>query len=143
MDGIFGVGVGELLIVMLVLFVVGGPKNTAKWARELGSLVRQVRQAWAQVMADMEKELGPEGKELMDTARELGQGVRDVATASPAKQLMSETMRMVESSAKTPDDATTPDMNKPTTAAGSGNGNGPSEGDAKYRAWLPPENSKN
>jgi Sec-independent protein translocase protein TatA len=143
MDGIFGVGVGELLIVMLVLFVVGGPKNTAKWARELGGLVRQVRLAWAQVMADMEKELGPEGKELMDTARELGQGVRDVATASPAKQLVSGTMRMVASSTKTPDDATTPDLNTPTTPAGSGNGNDPSEGDAKYRAWLPPENSDN
>ncbi|HVO68655.1 MAG TPA: hypothetical protein VMT24_01335 [Aggregatilineaceae bacterium] len=143
MDGIFGVGVGELLIVVLVLFVVGGPKNTAKWARELGRLVRQVRMAWAQVMADMERELGPEGKELFDTARELGQGVRDVATASPAKQLVSGTIRVVESSANAPDDATTPDVNKPTTAAGSGNGNVPSDGKAKYRAWLPPENSKN
>jgi Sec-independent protein translocase protein TatA len=143
MDGIFGVGVSELLIVVLVLFVIGGPKNTAKWARELGRMIRQVRLAWAQVVADMEKELGPEGKELMDTARELGQGVRDVATASPAKHLMSETMRMVESSVNMPDDATTPDENKPATAAGSGNGNGPSEKDTKYQAWLPPENSKN
>jgi len=143
MDGILGVGVGELLIVMLVLFVVGGPKNTAKWAHELGRLVRQVRLAWAQVIADMEKELGPEGKELIDTARELGQGARDIATASPARQLMSETMRLVESSVNTLDDAAAPDKNAPALTPGSGNGNGSSGESAKYRAWLPPENSKN
>jgi Sec-independent protein translocase protein TatA len=142
MDGIFGVGVSELLIVMLVLFVVGGPKNTAKWARELGRMVRQVRMAWAQVMADMEKELGPEGKELFDTARELGQGVRDVTTMSPGRHLMSETMRMVESSVNSSDD-TAPDKSQSAASTGSANGNGSSEGSAKYRAWLPPENSKN
>ena len=45
MDGIFGVGLAEMLIIGLALFVVGGPKNTAKWAREMGKMVRQVRQA--------------------------------------------------------------------------------------------------
>jgi len=143
MDGIFGIGVSELLIVMLVLFVVGGPKNTAKWARELGRLVRQARMAWAQVMADMEKELGPEGKEILDTARELGQGAREIATASPTKRLMNETMRMVETSVNLSDEATAPEEKKPASPAGSSSGNGSSEGDAKYRAWLPPESSKN
>ena len=33
MDGIFGVGLAEMLIIGLALFVIGGPENTAKWAR--------------------------------------------------------------------------------------------------------------
>ena len=43
MDGIFGVGLAEMLIIGLVLFIIGGPENSAKWARELGRFVRLAR----------------------------------------------------------------------------------------------------
>ena len=45
MDGIFGIGVAEMLIIALALFVIGGPENTAKWARRR-RVMRQVREAW-------------------------------------------------------------------------------------------------
>jgi hypothetical protein len=56
---------------------------------------------------------------------------------------MSETMRMVESSVNPSDEAAAPEEQNPALPAGSSSGNGSSEGDAKYRAWLPPEGSKN
>lgn len=150
MDGIFGVGLAEMLIIGLALFVIGGPKNTAKWAREMGKMVRQVREAWASVMADLENELGPEGKELMDAARELGQGTRDVTSMGRPKRLLGETMKMVESSLdvegnldkpaaladksdKSPTPAPAPETT-PSAAAPSANGDG-----KKYNAWLPPD----
>ena len=151
MDGIFGVGLAEMLIIGLALFVVGGPKNTAKWARELGKMVRQVRLAWAQVMADLENELGPEGKELMDAARELGQGTREVTSMGRPTRLLGDTMKMMESSldveanlAKSEPSAAA----KPTTAqpaakdsAPAPSANGSSNG-KKYTAWLPPDEDK-
>jgi Sec-independent protein translocase protein TatA len=138
MDGIFGVGVAEMLIIGLALFVVGGPKNTAKWAREMGHMVRQVRQAWSQMMADLENELGPEGKELMDAARELGQGAREVSSMARPTRLVGETMRMVESAVDV--DANTA---KPASSTGTPPADQPQKDtatdDKKYAAWLPPE----
>lgn len=145
MDGIFGVGLAEMLIIGLALFVIGGPKNTAKWAREMGKIVRQVRQAWAQVMADLETELGPEGKELMDAARTLGQGTREVASMGRPTRLIGETMRMVESSLDVEtnvdkpiaaaDQPTQPSSDSASPANGHNNGE-------KYTAWLPPDHDQ-
>lgn len=88
MDGIFGVGVAEVLIIGLVLFVIGGPENTAKWARELGRWVRKGREMWAEVMAQLENELGEDGKEIVDAAREVGQEVRGLRSATSPRGVM-------------------------------------------------------
>jgi Sec-independent protein translocase protein TatA len=130
MDGIFGVGLPEMLIIVLVIFVVGGPGNTAKWAREAGRTVRKLRKAWEEMMSDVEKELGPEGKELMDVSRELGRGAYEVRTMSSPARLMSETTRMVESSLADLDNDTPVRPEEPQAGAAQ-----PQE--EKYPAWLP------
>ncbi len=147
MDGIFGVGLAEMLIIGLALFVIGGPKNTAKWAREMGKMVRQVRQAWAQVMADLETELGPEGKELMDAARELGKGTREVASMGRPTRLIGETMRMVESSLDVEANVDKPiaAADQPPKAQPSTDSASPTNGNnhgKKYTAWLPPDHDQ-
>lgn len=147
MDGIFGVGLAELVIIGLVLFVIGGPENSAKWARELGRMVYKARKMWAEVMAQMEQELGPEGKELMDITREIGQGARELRQMSPTRRVLGETMRMVESSVdvnragESQSDAAQaePSSGSSPDAAGT-SGNGKSEQRQKYGAWLPPKN---
>ncbi len=96
MDGIFGIGIPELLIIFLLLFVVGGPANTAKWARELGKQMRKLRQVWAQMMAELENELGPEGKEIIDATRELSQSAYEMRKMNAPRKLMEETVRMIE-----------------------------------------------
>lgn len=96
MDGIFGVGVSEIIIVLLILFVVGGPENTVKWARELGRWIRKARQMWTSVVKELESDLGEDGKEILDAARELGKGVQDIRTMQPARKLLSETSHAVE-----------------------------------------------
>ncbi|MEB2288946.1 MAG: hypothetical protein OZ934_12615 [Anaerolineae bacterium] len=146
MDGIFGIGLAEMVIIALALFIIGGPANTAKWARELGRFVRKARQTWAGVLADLEQEVGPEGKELMDVARELGHGARDVTHMNPARQLMSETLRAVEGATAThevrspaaarplaPGAAESP----PSTAGAEPAA--PAGDTPRYPAWLPPD----
>ena len=147
MDGIFGVGLAEILIVGLALFVVGGPKNTAKWARDLGRMVRKAREAWAQVMAEMEAELGPEGKEIMDAARELGKGAREVAVMSPTKRLAGETLRLVESAVDIEDNTADVDAPPSGQADESAPPSPPGESDSsvnepKYTAWVPPQGKR-
>jgi len=136
-DGIFGVGVAELIIVGLALFIIGGPENTAKWARQLGLWVHKARQAWAQVMADMEREMGPEGKEIMDAARQLGQGARDVTNLNPTRRLMGETMRQLEGALDLEEKPTPTPAAPPPAAGGAPGANGSSPD--RYRAWQPPD----
>jgi Sec-independent protein translocase protein TatA len=137
MDGIFGVGLGEILIVVLVIFVVGGPNNSAKWAREAGRTVRKLRKAWEEMMADMEKDLGPEGKEIMDVTRELSRSAYEFKNASSPTRLMKETTSMVEKSFADPARAK-PASNGSSTASTTSSEN-KQDTDTKYQAWQPPD----
>ncbi len=144
MDGIFGVGLPEMIIIALVMFVIGGPENTAKWAREAGRTLRKVRKAWDDMMVEVEKEMGPDGKELMDVTRELGRSARELRSVSSPTRLMSETARMLDvpsagsatapaKAAATESQATTPSSN------GTDSGTSDSSDDSKYRAWQSPK----
>lgn len=152
MDGIFGVGVAEMIIIALVLFIIGGPENTAKWARQAGRYVRQMREMWAEFVKDIETELGPEGKELMDVTRELGQGASEFRRATSPRRLVADSARYVESLARdsepsparksaaaadaeqNPAPANTPvsTPEPPATAA-------TEHSNDRYRAWRPPD----
>lgn len=157
MDGIFGVGLPEMLIIALVLFIVGGPKNTVKWAHELGVWARKARESWSKVVAEMEQELGPDGKEVFDTARELGKGAREMRHMNPLKNAVNETLRLTEKSidadeveappqVKTPvltSSATSPVSTAPAAPKNGTSSNGASEStENKYPAWLPPDTTE-
>jgi sec-independent protein translocase protein TatB len=131
MDGIFGVGLAEMIIIGLVLFIVGGPRNSAKWAREAGRTMRKVRRSWDQMMAEFEKELGPDGKELMDVTRELSRSAQDLRGVSSPKRLLSETARSLDVLASEIEGKSIPVL-KADTEKTSSNGQ-------KYQAWLPPD----
>lgn len=135
MDGIFGVGLAEMLIVGLALFIIGGPENTAKWARQMGRWVRQARQMWADVMAEMERELGPEGKEIMDTARDLSKGARDVRNMNPTRRMVSETSRMIQDAV----DIRQADEPAPSSVTKTADDTASNNGQKAYQAWLPPD----
>jgi sec-independent protein translocase protein TatB len=96
MNGIFGVGLAEIVLVLIVLFVVGGPEHTARWAREVGRWIGKVRRAWDELVAEIESDLDDDGKDLLDAARELNRGVHEVRTMSPTRQLVATTLREVE-----------------------------------------------
>jgi len=125
MDGIFGVGLAEMLIIGLVLFIIGGPENSARWARELGRFVRRARQEWAKIVSELEGELGTDGREAIEALRELGQEVREVRTLP--QQVVRDALTLEEPAAA-PDDAADEQGAADAT-----------ETPPVYTAWLPPK----
>ena len=56
----FGVGLPELAVILVVAVVVFGPDRLPEFARQAGRLVRQVRQFTQAARDDIRSELGPE-----------------------------------------------------------------------------------
>ena len=56
----FGIGVPEFLVIVVVALVVFGPDKLPDFARQAGRMVRQVRQLSRQARDDIRAELGPE-----------------------------------------------------------------------------------
>jgi Sec-independent protein translocase protein TatA len=132
MDGIFGIGFAELVIIALVLFVIGGPTNTVKWARELGRMVRKARELWREVITELEKDV-PGTQEVVNTMADLSQNVREI-TAAP-QRMVSDTLRIAEVSPSPKEELqTTTKAAAPPVSQVAASANG-----KRYAAWLPPE----
>ena len=52
----FGVGISELLLILVVAFVVVGPERLPKIARSLGRGLYEIRRATEEVREEIEKE---------------------------------------------------------------------------------------
>jgi sec-independent protein translocase protein TatB len=57
---VFGVGLPELAVIMVVAVLVFGPDRLPDFARQAGRLVRQVRQFTQAARDDIRSELGPD-----------------------------------------------------------------------------------
>jgi sec-independent protein translocase protein TatB len=63
----FGIGFGELLVVVLVIFLVNGPDRLPEMARKLGKLVREFKRVTEEVKVTIEREINrPTEKETPD-----------------------------------------------------------------------------
>ena len=56
----FGVGIPELMVIIVVGLVVFGPDRLPDFARQAGRMVKQVRVMTRQARDDIRAELGPE-----------------------------------------------------------------------------------
>lgn len=56
----FGIGLPELMVIMVVAVVVFGPDRLPEFARQAGRLVRQVRRFTENARDEIREELGPE-----------------------------------------------------------------------------------
>jgi len=57
---VFGIGLPELLVIIVVAVIVFGPDRLPEFARQAGRLIRQVRQFTNSARDDIRNELGPE-----------------------------------------------------------------------------------
>ena len=147
---ILGVGISEIVVIVLVILIIGGPRNAVKWSRELGRMIRQGRRLVQQMMQELEKDLGPDGKEIMDATRNLTQGVKDVrGAANPAKivgqaknliestveetkAVLEEPLRETEAALKEAQSTV-----KPAKTEANGSKNNEEATNGKYSDWLP------
>ncbi len=64
-SGIFGVGPGELVVILIIMLVVAGPKRMIAWAYMLGKYTAQLRAMFQETMNAFQKEIDAAGvKEL-------------------------------------------------------------------------------
>jgi sec-independent protein translocase protein TatB len=78
---VFGVGLPELMVIIVVAVVVFGPDRLPEFARQAGRLVRQVRQFTQAARDDIRSELGPEFAEFeladLDPRRAMRKYIQD------------------------------------------------------------------
>lgn len=60
----FGIGLPELTVIVVIAIVVFGPDRLPEFARQAGRLVRQVRKFSQSARDDIRAELGPEFSEF-------------------------------------------------------------------------------
>src|SRR4051794_25445768 len=60
----FGVGLPELAVILVVAVVVFGPDRLPEYARQAGRMVRQLRKFAESAQQDLRNELGPEYADL-------------------------------------------------------------------------------
>ena len=56
----FGIGLPELMVIVVIAVIVFGPDRLPEFARQAGRFVRQVRQFTQTARDDIRTELGPE-----------------------------------------------------------------------------------
>ena len=76
MGNVFNIGFAELILVLLVAFLVVGPKDLPKVARALGRFVKYLKTKWAEFieetdMSDTISEIKGVKKDLEATVREV------------------------------------------------------------------------
>ena len=60
----FGIGLPELVVIIVVAVVVFGPDRLPEFARQAGRLVRQLRDLAQSAQSQLREELGPEYADL-------------------------------------------------------------------------------
>jgi sec-independent protein translocase protein TatB len=78
---VFGIGLPELMVIIVVAVVVFGPDRLPDFARQAGRLVRQVRAFTQSARDDIRAELGPEFAEFeltdLDPRRAMRKYIQD------------------------------------------------------------------
>jgi len=57
MDNIFGIGMNELVVILLLAAIVLGPERLARMAREAGKLIRNLKSYFASLNDELKSEL--------------------------------------------------------------------------------------
>lgn len=61
---ILGVGSSELLLILVIMMVVAGPKRMIVWANLLGQYWVKLRRIWSQLAREIQKELDDAGLDV-------------------------------------------------------------------------------
>jgi sec-independent protein translocase protein TatB len=66
MDGIFGIGGNELIVILLLAAIVLGPERLVRSAREIGKFIRSVKNYFSALTDELKAEL-----DILDDIKEV------------------------------------------------------------------------
>src|SRR5579859_5646985 len=115
----------DLLIILIIMLVVAGPKRMVQWAYTIGRYTAQLRAMFQETMNAVQKEIDEAGLDVRKDLPTLPSGRFD---------LMSEVAKVINTPPK--DDATSKSAPSPSQSPESPPGDGQSE-QSRYDAWLP------
>lgn len=132
---LFGVGIGELVIIALLLLIVAGPKRSAEWARQAGIYVNKMRQLWNRMMQDLRNELGDDADQFIKTAHDLRRTASDLREQTSVRNIAGQAIRLSANSEK----------NRPIKPAQNGESSTamPQAESSRYPAWVKTETPQN
>lgn len=84
----FNIGFAELILVLLIAFLVVGPKDLPKVARALGRFVKYLKIKWAEFVE--ETDMADTISELKGVKQDLEKTVRDVDPSADLKKTQNE-----------------------------------------------------
>ncbi len=61
---IFGIGGAELVLILIIMLVVAGPKRMIQWAYMLGKYVAVLQRMWSQAAATLQREFDEAGVDV-------------------------------------------------------------------------------
>jgi Sec-independent protein translocase protein TatA len=81
---IFGVGTTEMVIIVLIMLIVAGPKRMVRWAYHIGVYVGKFRKMWSEVVDVVQKEIDEAGVDVkipkeIPTRQNIGKYVSEIA----------------------------------------------------------------
>lgn len=94
----FNIGFAELLLVLVIAYVIVGPKDLPKVARWLGRMVKRVRQ----MIAEVKEEVGWDEmmRETEDVRRDIDQTLKDADVSKDLKDASRELNRNIQEARK-------------------------------------------
>jgi sec-independent protein translocase protein TatA len=136
---IFGIGGAELVLILIIMLVVAGPKRMIQWAYVLGKYIAVLQQMWSQAAAALQKEFDDAGVDLevpkeIPTKSELQRSITNAIQKNvPINELTDElkqdinTVKKATQFSTAPAVATKPPAPKPRTLSTNGVQATPSE----------------
>lgn len=104
---ILGVGGAELILILLIMIVVAGPKRMIRWSYVLGVYLGKARDMWAQVAMTLQKEFEQAGVDIdvpkeLPTKQNIIQSIEKATTpiTRPIQETVEEMQRLKEQSLK-------------------------------------------
>ncbi len=100
---IFGIGATELVIILLIMLMVAGPKRMIRWAYVLGVYIGKLREMWQEASAMLKKELAEAGLEpdVVDTLGQMADPrARRKVASNKLDKLVGDMTRPVQESLK-------------------------------------------
>jgi sec-independent protein translocase protein TatB len=86
---ILGVGPAELIVILIIMLVVAGPKRMIEWAYQAGKYAAQLRAMFQETMDAFQKELAQSGIDMPKDLTKLPTGRFDIVSEA-AKVINSE-----------------------------------------------------